>query len=75
MANPWDNDPIVRAAPSKSGGGMPWDNDPIVKAAEPKAGVVEDVAKSAASGAARGGFLICRRWQPDSSTTSAPHNS
>lgn len=56
MANPWDNDPIVRAAPSKSGGGMPWDNDPIVKAAEPKTGVVEDVAKSAASGAARGGL-------------------
>lgn len=54
MANPWDNDPIVRAAPSKSGGGMPWDNDPIVKAAEPKTGVVEDVAKSAGSGLVRG---------------------
>jgi hypothetical protein len=56
MANPWDNDPIVKAAPSKTSGGMPWDNDPIVKAAEPKTGVVEDMAKSAASGAARGGL-------------------
>ncbi|MDR6826490.1 hypothetical protein J2X48_000706 [Bosea sp. BE271] len=52
MANPWDNDPIIKAAPSKSG--MPWDNDPIVKPAEAKAGVVEDVAKSAGSGLVRG---------------------
>lgn len=52
MANPWDNDPIIRAAPSKSG--MPWDNDPIVKPAEAKVGVAEDVAKSGASGLARG---------------------
>lgn len=55
MANPWDNDPIIRPAPqSKSGSGMPWDNDPIVKPAEAKVGVVEDVAKSGASGLARG---------------------
>lgn len=53
MANPWDNDPIVKAAPSQ-GAGMPWDNDPIVKPAEAKVGVVEDVAKSGASGLARG---------------------
>lgn len=52
MANPWDNDPIVKPAPSKSG--MPWDNDPIVKPAEAKVGVAEDVAKSGASGLARG---------------------
>lgn len=52
MANPWDNDPIVKAAPSQ--GGMPWDSDPIVKPAATKTGVVEDVAKSGASGAARG---------------------
>lgn len=53
MANPWDNDPIVKAAPAQ-GGAMPWDNDPIVKPAEGKVGVVEDVAKSGASGLARG---------------------
>ena len=53
MANPWDNDPIVKAAPPQ-GGGMPWDNDPIVKPAEAKVGVAEDVAKSGASGLARG---------------------
>lgn len=52
MANPWDNDPIIKAAPSKSG--MPWDNGPIVKPAEAKVGVAEDVAKSGASGLARG---------------------
>ncbi len=32
----------------------PWDNDPIVKPAEAKVGVAEDVAKSGASGLARG---------------------
>lgn len=56
MANPWDNDPIVKAAPSQSGGGMPWDSDPIVRAAKPSA--VEDVAKSAGSGLVRGATSV-----------------
>lgn len=55
MANPWDNDPIIRPAPSSpQGSGMPWDNDPIVKPAEAKVGVAEDVAKSGVSGLVRG---------------------
>ena len=32
-AMPWDNDPIVSAAPS--GAGNPWDNDRVVRAAPP----------------------------------------
>jgi hypothetical protein len=33
-ANPWDNDPIVSAAPTGApAAGNPWDNDPIVSAA------------------------------------------
>lgn len=54
MANPWDNDPIIRAAPAKSSSGMPWDNDPIVKPGGANGSVAEDVAKSGASGLARG---------------------
>lgn len=36
MGNPWDNDPLVSAAPAgASAGANPWDNDPIV-GEEPK---------------------------------------
>lgn len=49
MANPWDNDPIIRPAPAPAqSGGMPWDNDPIVKPAEARPSTWENVKSTAA---------------------------
>ena len=46
-ANPWDNDPIVSAAPAAApAGGNPWDHDPIVSAA-PAAAPPETVGRVA----------------------------
>ena len=49
MANPWDNDPIVKpSAPSAQTTVMPWESDPIVTPAKP--GMGETAARSAVQG-------------------------
>lgn len=56
MSDWWANDPVESQAPARPAAPAPagnwWANDPIVPAEKP--GVIEDVAKSGASGLARG---------------------
>lgn len=51
MADPWDAFPVVEQSAAKAD---PWAAFPAVEDKAAKAGAVEDVAKSGASGAARG---------------------
>jgi hypothetical protein len=51
MGNPWDNDPIVSAAPA---GANPWDNDPIVGEAPKPKDSVGGAAHAVASGISSG---------------------